>query len=133
MRNPATRVALGAVLIGGALGDAIAAPHAQILYHEAIRPRVLQVAGHTRSMSFEAYGRQFNFQLATNPAVQRAVPADRADIEALRGQVEGLPGSWVRMTHTRSGWRGMFSDGQELYAIEPAAEVADTVVQPLSD
>ncbi len=84
-------------------------------------------------MSFEAYGRQFNFQLAANPAVQRAVPADRTDIEALRGQLEGLPGSWVRMTHTRSGWRGMISDGEELYAVEPANEVADSVVQPLAD
>ena len=133
MGNPAARFALGAVFIGGAFGDAIAAPHAQILYHEAIRPRVQQVAGHTRSMSFEAYGRQFNFQLAANPAVQRAVPADRTDIEALRGQLEGLPGSWVRMTHTRSGWRGMISDGEELYAVEPANEVADSVVQPLAD
>ncbi|HWY24117.1 MAG TPA: hypothetical protein VNX47_04315, partial [Nevskia sp.] len=92
MRNPATRVALGAFLIGGALADAVAAPQARILYHEAIRPQVKQVAGHTRSMSFEAYGRQFNFQLAPNLAVQRAVPADRTDIEALRGQLEGLPG-----------------------------------------
>jgi hypothetical protein len=133
MRNPATRVALGAFLIGGALGDAIAAPRAQILYHEAIRPQVLQVAGHTRSMSFAAYGRQFNFQLAANPAVQRAVPADRTDIEALRGQLEGLPGSWVRMTHTRSGWRGLISDGEELYAVAPANEVADSLVQPLAD
>jgi hypothetical protein len=133
MRNPAIRVALGAILIGGAFGDAIGAPHAQILYHEAIRPRVLQIAGHTRSMSFEAYGRQFNFQLTANPAVQRAVPADRTDIEALRGQLEGLPGSWVRMTHTRSGWRGLISDGEELYAVAPANEVADSVVQPLAD
>jgi hypothetical protein len=93
----------------------------------------LQVAGHTRSMSFEAYGRQFNFQLASNPAVQRAVPADRTDIEALRGQLEGLPASWVRMTHTRSGWRGLISDGEELYAVAPANEVADSVVQPLAD
>jgi hypothetical protein len=133
MRNPAIRVALGAFLIGGALGEAIAAPHAQILYHEAIRPRVLQVAGHTRGMSFEAYGRQFNFQLAPNLAVQRAVPDDRTDIEALRGRLEGLPGSWVRMTHTRSGWRGLISDGEELYAVAPANEVADSVVQPLAD
>jgi hypothetical protein len=133
MRNPATRVALGALVCGGAFCEATAAPHARILYHEAIRPQTQQVAGHTRSMSFEAYGRQFNFQLTANPAVQRAVPADRTDIEALRGQLEGLPRSWVRMTHSRSGWRGLISDGEELYAVEPANEVADSVVQPLAD
>jgi len=133
MGHSAGRFALGAFFIAGASGEAMAAPRAQILYHEAIRPQVQQIAGHTRSMSFEAYGRQFNFQLNTNPAVQRAVPADRTDIEALRGQLDGLPKSWVRMTHTRSGWRGMISDGEELYAVEPASEVADSVVQPLAD
>lgn len=133
MRNPAARAALGVFFIGAAFGDALAAPHAQILYHEAIRPQVKQIAGHTRSMRFEAYVRQFNFQLTANPAVQGAVPADRTDIEALRGQLDGLPHSWVRMTHTRSGWRGLISDGEELYAVAPANEVADAVVQPLVD
>ena len=90
MRKPAASVALGMLLVGGASGAAIAAPRAQILYHEAIRPQVEQVAGHTRSMSFAAYGRQFNFQLTANPAVQRAVPADRTDIEALRGRLDAV-------------------------------------------
>jgi hypothetical protein len=82
-------------------------------------------------MTFEAYGRRFNFALQPNEAVRRAIPVGRSDIEPLRGQLDGQPGSWVRMTHTRTGWRGMISDGQELYAIEPAAEIASAVVQPL--
>lgn len=134
MGKAATHLALGAIFIAGAVGEAQAAPSLKILYHEGIRPQVKQVAGHTRSMSFEAYGRQFNFQLQPNPAVTNAVPADRPDIEPLRGVVEGLPGSWVRMTRTRTGWHGMISDGSgELYAVEPATEVVDSVVQPLSD
>ena len=125
--------ALGAALACHAFSNATAAPKYSILYHEAIRPRIQQVSGHTRSMTFEAYGRHFNFQLQPNAAVRRAVPAGRTDIEPLRGQVEGQSGSWVRMTHTQSGWRGMFSDGQDMYAIETAADVAGSVVQPLSD
>ena len=70
MRPSAARFALGAFFIVGAYRDAIAAPQTQILYHEGIRPQVEQVSGHTRSMSFEAYGRQFNFQLAANPAAK---------------------------------------------------------------
>jgi len=97
MGPTAARLALGAFFISGAYCDAMAAPKTQILYHEGIRPQVKQVSGHTDSMSFAAYGRQFNFQLSTNPAVQKAVPANRTDIEALRGQIEGLPGSWVRI------------------------------------
>jgi hypothetical protein len=124
---------LGVVLACYAFSNATAAPALRILYHEAIRPETHQLSGHTRSMTFEAYGRRFNLQLQANEAVLRAVPADRTDIEPLRGQIEGLSQSWVRMTHTRSGWRGMISDGQELYAIEPATEVASSVVQPLAD
>jgi Metallo-peptidase family M12/Domain of unknown function DUF11 len=127
-----SRHALGGVALACyAFADATAAPAFRILYHEAIRPQIQEVSGHTRSMTFEAYGRRFNFALQPNEAVRRAIPAGRSDIEALRGQLEGQPGSWVRMTHTRTGWHGMISDGQELYAIEPAAEVARAVVQPL--
>jgi hypothetical protein len=127
------QLVLGVALACYAFSNATAAPGIRILYHEAIRPETHQVSGHTRSMTFEAYGRRFNFELQPNPAVLRAVPADRTDIEPLRGQIEGQAQSWVRMTHTRSGWRGMISDGGELYAIEPAVDVASAVVQPLAD
>jgi hypothetical protein len=123
--------ALGVTLGCYAFCDATAAPAFRILYHEAIRPQIHEVSGQTRSMTFEAYGRRFNFSLVPNEAIRRAIPAGRSDIEALRGQLEGQPASWVRMTHTRTGWHGMISDGRELYAIEPAAEVAGAVVQPL--
>jgi Metallo-peptidase family M12/Domain of unknown function DUF11 len=135
------RQALGAALACHAFCNATAASKYSILYHESIRPQIHQVSGHTRSMTFEAYGRHFTFQLQPNEAVLRGVPADRTDIEPLRGQIEelatdssaGSRRTWVRMTHTRTGWHGMFSDGQELYAIETAADVAGSVVQPLSD
>jgi hypothetical protein len=125
------RHALGVAFACYMFSEATAAPAFRILYHEAIRPQTQQVSGHTRSMTFEAYGRQFNFALQPNEAIRRAVPAGRSDIEPLSGHVEGQPGSWVRMTHTRTGWHGMLSDGHELYAIEPAADVAAAVVQPL--
>jgi len=133
MRKSTAHIALGALFIAGIYCDAQAAPGMTILYHEGIRPQVKQVAGHTRGMTFEAYGRQFNFQLEPNPAVLRAVPADRTDIEPLRGHLEGLPKSWVRMTRTRSGWHGMIADGRELYAVEPATETADTIIYRLKD
>ena len=128
------RHALGAALTCCAFADgaAAASPAFRILYHETIRPRTERVSGQTRSMSFEAYGRRFDVTLQPNEALARAIPSNRSDIEALKGEVEGQPGSWVRMTRTRSGWQGVLSDGQDLYAIEPAASVADEVVQPLA-
>jgi hypothetical protein len=128
------RHALSVVALGCyTLSDATAAPAFKILYHEAIRPQIQEISGHTRSMTFEAYGRRFNLALQPNVGIRRAIPAGRADIEPLSGQLEGQPGSWVRLTRTRTGWHGMISDGQELYAIEPAAEIAGAVVQPLLD
>src|SRR5262245_22740190 len=97
------RHALGVALACYASADAMAAPAFRILYPEAIHPQTHLVSGHTRSMAFEAYGRQFNLSLQPNSAVSRAVPAGRSDIEPLSGAVEGQPGSWVRMTHTRTG------------------------------
>ncbi|HVO47160.1 MAG TPA: M12 family metallo-peptidase [Steroidobacteraceae bacterium] len=124
------RLILGAVTACVALSDAAAAPAYRILYHEAIHLRTREVAGHTQRMSFEAYGRHFSLLLQTNEGIQRAVPADRPDIETLRGTLDGQPGSWARMTRTRSGWRGVVSDGHDLYALEPAGDLADSATQP---
>lgn len=128
-----SRHTLNAVLLCCAVSSATAAPTVRILYHEAIRPETQQVSGHTRSMSFEAYGRRFNVNLKSNIAVGHAVPAGRSDIEPLLGQLEGEPHSWVRLTHTRTGWHGLIVDGQELYAIEPVSSVGESLVQPVAD
>ena len=50
----------------------------------------------------------------------------------LQGTVEGASGSWVRITRSASGWRGMVFDGQELYAIEAAQDLAGSTVEPLN-
>ncbi len=50
----------------------------------------------------------------------------------LQGTVDGIPNSWVRVTRSASGLRGMVFDGEQYYALEPAAEVAPVVVQPLN-
>lgn len=120
-------VAIAACCAGSA---ANAGPSLSILYHEAIRPEIHQVAGRTSELDFDAYGRRFQMRLVPNAAVSRAVPADRPDIEALSGELEGQPLSWARLTHTRRGWQGLVSDGHELYAIEPAANLTGSLIQP---
>ena len=115
------RGALGSALACLALTDAAAAPAFRILYHEALNLEMHAVAGQQQRMSFDAYGRRFNLVLQSNEGIRRAVPAGRTDIEPLTGTLEGQRGSWVRMTRTRSGWRGVISDGRDLYAIEPSA------------
>ena len=76
------------------------------------------------SVTFNAYGRRFDLALTPNERIRRAMHVRQLDHDAARGHVEGVPGSWVRITRSASGWRGMFFDGQELYAIEAAQDIA---------
>jgi hypothetical protein len=116
------------------LAEATAAPSSRqpvkVLYHErlALAARA-EPAGH-RHISFEAYGRRFELSLEPNEGIGRGVPASRSDIQPLQGKLDGQPGSWARLTQIRGVWRGVISDGHELYAIEPASEVAAAAVQP---
>jgi hypothetical protein len=104
----------------------------KILYQEKIELRRSTVAGSPQHLSFDAYGRRFDLLLERNPRIMRAVPPGMDSIEPLQGTVEGASGSWVRLTGGRSGWRGVFFDGSDLFAIEPAADIADATVQPLA-
>ncbi|HEY0341447.1 MAG TPA: M12 family metallo-peptidase [Steroidobacteraceae bacterium] len=102
---------------------ATAAPAFKILYHERLEivPRV--DAQGQQHVSFDAYGRHFDVDLESNENIRRGVSANRSDIRPYRGAVAGQAGSWVRLTHTRDGWRGVIFDGHELYAIEAEDEV----------
>jgi hypothetical protein len=123
--------ALAAGLIIGA--DALAAPTNgfRVLHHESVAVSSKKGVGANERMSFEAYGRRFDLTLAPNERIRRALPAGATKTEPLQGSVDGIPGSWVRVTRSPSGLRGMLFDGQQMYAIEPAADVAAVAVQPL--
>ena len=113
------------------VGTVTAAPTFKVLYHERldITPRV-DPSGQ-QHVSFDAYGRHFDIDLELNDNIARGVSADRPDIQPYRGTVAGQAGSWVRLTRSREGWRGIVNDGQDIYAIEPAGEMKQTAVQPL--
>jgi hypothetical protein len=114
-------------------GTVAAAPTFKILYHERLDslPRV-EAAGQ-QHLAFEAYGHHFDIDLQLNTSIARGVPTSRSDIKPYKGTVTGQPGSWVRLTQTRDGWRGILDDGQDLYAIEPARDLRQSAVQPLPE
>lgn len=127
MSNPACRGVAAALVACAAGTPALAAePPFAILYHEKVALQRAAV-GLDERVTFEAYGRQFELLLAPNDRMKRALPRATRDIEPLQGTVAGIPGSWVRLTRSASGWRGMFFDGEEVYAIEPEADVADAI------
>ena len=105
---------------------AVARAPARIVYLEPARAlQAKPVTGKAREdLSFEAFGKRFDLQLEPNARLAAAIPAGRNDLVALQGHIAGLPGSWVRLTRTRLGLSGLVADGREVYAVEPAGEVA---------
>ena len=118
------------VAVGVSAPPVLAEAPYKVLNHEAIRIDSRAAGNGRQHLSLSAFGKQFELSLQPNEGIRRAVPANRSDIEPMQGTLDGQPGSWVRITRTRSGWRGMVFDGQELYAIEPVSDVAEALVQP---
>lgn len=103
---------------------------ARIVYLEPVRAlQARRAEGAAREqLAFEAYGRRFDLQLEPNTRLATAIPAGRPDLVPLEGRLAGLPDSWARLTRTREGLVGLIADGRDIYAVEPAREVA-----PLAD
>jgi hypothetical protein len=137
MSNRSRRPLLGVALLflaSVAMANvAIAAAPYKVLSHEAIRIEARKLGAGRQHLSLAAFGKQFELSLRPNDSIQSAVPSTRPDIQPLAGTVDGQPGSWVRITSTPAGWRGMLFDGQELYAIEPVGDVGEALVQPHTD
>jgi hypothetical protein len=134
MPGPLSRT-LAAAAIGCAvhgLAAAAAADPFSILHHEKLQgvTAARDDAG-VELISFEAYGRRFDLRLEPNERIAHAAGGRALRARALRGTVDGAPASWARLTLSDDGrWHGMFSDGREVYAIEPAADIEAALVQP---
>jgi len=131
MSNRLRLATAGALILAACAVHAVgAAP--RIVHHELITPRTQRGAGGAESLSFDAFGLHYQLQLSPNERVRRALPMAQRAITPLRGEVAGLPGSWVRLTRGADGsLEGMVSDGRQLYAIEPAARLRSLAVEPL--
>ena len=77
-------------------------------------------------MQIQAFGRNFQLDLAPNQALLASLPSRQRDRIAaedvfLKGSIEGIPGSWVRLNRIDGRFSGGFFDGSELYLIDRAA------------
>jgi hypothetical protein len=90
-------------------------------------------AGH---VEFDAYGRRFSFDLESNDRLLAAMPSMRkgqlADARLMRGKLAGVTGSWVRVARVGDGLEGAIWDGNDLYVITQAAEIASALTMPLA-
>ena len=79
-------------------------------------------------MSFAAMGRSFDLELELNSRVIAAARQNPllSGMDIYRGEIAGKPGSWARIVVADGMPRGMFWDGQDLYAIEaPGDSIVD--------
>ena len=92
--------------------------------------------------SFDAFGKPFYLFLETNTRLIAKIPTQkRAHIEQslmfYRGTLEGIPGSWLRLTRVGRQWSGVIWDGQEAYIIDPLSVIAPALktvpAQPSSE
>lgn len=110
----------------------------RILYFEPFdttidpRPRLAQKPSDTRVVRFEAYGKRFEATLEPNQRLEQARPSSSTPrVRLYRGQLSGIPGSWARLATHGSNVHGLIWDGTELYVIEPAESIRDSLVPPL--
>jgi hypothetical protein len=112
---------------------------AHISYFEPLRllPSAAGSAGQKsgaglQQLRFDAFGRRFEISLGLNTRLMASKP-EQSSLQLYRGSIDGMPGSWVRLAMKGEAVHGMMWDGSQLYAIEPAAEVSDSLDSPPAD
>jgi metallopeptidase family M12-like protein/uncharacterized protein DUF11 len=109
---------------------------ARIAYFEPLK--VLPSSGSAQQKSgaqqlrFDAFGRRFEISLGLNTRLMANKP-EQSSLQLYRGSIDGSAGSWVRLARNGEVLHGMMWDGTQLYAIEPSAEVADSLASPPAD
>ena len=132
-----------AVAVSGLFSTVVAAQSGGVTvsHYEPLQRISMQAADATASqkpqgtgpvaLSFDALGRTFDLQLEPNsgflsPASRAALPDG---IGIYRGSLAGNPGSWARIVVFEGIPRGLFWDGEQMYAIEAPG---DSIVQAAS-
>jgi len=91
----------------------------------------------SRTLSFTAFGRQFDLELQPNTTLtSRLGKMDRdrlAGIDLYKGRIAGLPGSWVRLSTVDGLFVGAIWDGNDLYALEQSRVLAPHLDAPAED
>ncbi len=123
-----------------AIGVHATAADFRILHAESIDVRAEDLApsgglrATSASLSFQAYGRQFDLELEPNERLLSRLPAaQRAALQRFplfRGQIVGSADSWVRLARVGNALHGMMWDGAELYVIEPARAAERFMIAP---
>ena len=84
------------------------------------------------TLSTNVLGRDLVMELQSNEGLTTSMAADEgkakasaSGFELLRGTLQGIDGSWVRLTRSEGKFTGVIYDGERLLAMEPFEEVQD--------
>jgi hypothetical protein len=91
-----------------------------------------KTGGALQQLRFDAFGRRFEISLGLNSLLMASKP-EQSSLELYRGTLDGVAGSWVRLAANGDALHGMIWDGTQLYAIEPAGEISDSLDSPPAD
>ena len=85
-----------------------------------------------RKLTFEAHGKHFDINLEVNHTLLDAAQRGSlgSGVEVYRGDITGMPNSWVRLVVADDAPRGVLWDGNELWAIEVGANETTGKEQP---
>ena len=103
---------------------------------EDLRPALTRKGAATATLEFTAFGRDFRLQLSSNQRLAQF--AAGSSVQLYKGTLEGVPGTWARISVHDGLPRGMIWDGRELFIVDAAPEAvnygaAGTVMFKLSD
>ncbi|MBL8271675.1 M12 family metallo-peptidase [Steroidobacter sp.] len=134
-RNGATRFGrwLAAFALSAISGTAfgVDSDDSRILYFERLQLAAPLAQGQHKTavkhaLKFDAYGRRFELTLEPNDKLYPALQT-QSHLALYRGQLDGIAGSWARISVTDGQLQGMVYDGTELYVIEPVAQLQDAL------
>jgi hypothetical protein len=106
-------------------------------HSEDLRPAFERAAnGDIATLEISAFDRDFRLRLSNNQRLARL--AAGSSVQLYKGTLEGVPGSWARISIHDGRPRGMIWDGHEMFIVDASAEgvnygAAGTVMFKLSD
>jgi Metallo-peptidase family M12/Domain of unknown function DUF11 len=109
-----------------AANGSFAAEHSRVLYGESFTPLAASSSGsqklvNTQPLKFRAFNRTFDLELESNMRLASHMPSalrSQSGFQLLRGSVQGVADSWVRLSIIDGRYEGAIWDGSELYAIQ---------------
>lgn len=121
----------------------------RVLSYEPFKPLVEPTSpgarkasnGSVNRLRFDAFGRRFSLNLEKNTRLNQVLAQsapqkssqDGPTLSLYQGTIENIPDSWVRMSAKGQTIRGMIWDGRDLYVVDLADALADSLVEPLAD